>query len=147
MESTKRLLWWMLAGSSGGLNRGRIILLLRVRPYNAHQIAVELGLDYKTVRHHIDVLVENNLLISRGDGYGKMFFLSPELETDFAVFERIWAEIGKNLIKAGPDNKRRGMAEQEPQATTAPEDGTKAGRPRADKGDGPQGNIGSDGDR
>jgi len=147
MESTKRLLWWMLAGSSGGLNRGRIILLLRVRPYNAHQIAVELGLDYKTVRHHIDVLVENNLLISRGDGYGKMFFISPELEADFDVFEKIWAEIGKNLIKPGPDDKRQGKAEQEPQAKTAPEGGAKADRPPADKGDGPQGNIGSDGDR
>ena len=100
MESTKRLLWWMLAGSSGGLNRGRILLLLRQRPYNAHQIAVELGLDYKTVRHHIDVLVENSLLTSRGDGYGKMYFLSPQLEAEFALFEQIWAEIGKTQIKS-----------------------------------------------
>jgi len=99
MESTKRLLWWMLAGSSGGLNRGRIILLLRQRPYNAHQIARKLGLDYKTVRHHLDVLMENSLLTSRGQEYGKMFFLSPELEADFPIFEEIWAQIGKTQIK------------------------------------------------
>jgi len=103
MESTKRLLWWMLAGSSGGINRGRIILLLRQRPYNAHQMAKELALDYKTVRHHIDVLVENSLLISRGEGYGKMFFLSPELEADFALFEQIWAQIGKTQIRTATD--------------------------------------------
>jgi DNA-binding transcriptional ArsR family regulator len=100
MESTKRLLWWMLAGSSGGANRGRIILLLRLRPYNAHQIALELGLDYKTVRHHLDVLLENSLVISRGEGYGKMYFLSPELEADFPLFEEIWAQIGKTQIKS-----------------------------------------------
>jgi DNA-binding transcriptional ArsR family regulator len=102
MESTKRLLWWMLAGTAGGLNRGRIILLLRQRPYNAHQMARQLGLDYKTIRHHIGVLAENSLVISRGDGYGKMFFLSPELEADFAIFEQIWAQIGKTQIK--PEN-------------------------------------------
>jgi DNA-binding transcriptional ArsR family regulator len=101
MESTKRLLWWMLAGSSGGLNRGRIILLLRQRPYNAHQIAKELGLDYKTVRHHLDVLSENSLVIWRGEGYGKMYFLSPELEANFPIFEQIWAQIGKTQIRSG----------------------------------------------
>jgi len=104
MESTKRLLWWILAGSSGGLNRGRIIFLLRQRPYNAHQIARQLGLDYKTVRHHLDVLVENSLVISKGEGYGKMFFLSPELEADYAAFEGIWAQIGKTRIKPGTDS-------------------------------------------
>ncbi len=101
MESLKRLLWWMLAGSSGGLNRGRIITLLRGRPYNAHQVARELRLDYKTVRHHIDVLLENQLLTARGDGYGRMFFLSPMLETNFPLFEEIWGEIGKTQIKQG----------------------------------------------
>ena len=147
MESTKRLLWWMLAGSSGGLNRGRIILLLRVRPYNAHQIAIELGLDYKTVRHHIDVLVENNLLIFRGDGYGKMFFLSPELEAEFAVFEQIWAELGKKQIKPRPDDNVQGNAERQPRTDQAQDGVAKAGRPPAGKGNGPQGDIGSDGDR
>ena len=111
MESMKRLLWWMLAGSSGGLNRGRILMLLKGRPYNAHQMARELGLDYKTVRHHLDVLMENSLLISRGDGYGKMYFLSPQLEADFSIFERIWEEIGKTQIKPRIDTKGEGTME------------------------------------
>lgn len=103
MDSLKRLLWWLLAGSSGGLNRGRIILLLRGRPYNAHQIAKSLGLDYKTVRHHIDVLLENQVLTSRGDRYGRMFFLSPQLDANYSAFEEIWAEIGKDQIKEKAD--------------------------------------------
>jgi len=103
MDSLRRLLWWMLAGSSGGPNRGRIILLLKDRPSNAHQMARELGLDYKTVRHHLDVLMENQMLSARGEGYGRMYFLSPMLETDFAAFEEIWARIGKTKISAKPD--------------------------------------------
>jgi DNA-binding transcriptional ArsR family regulator len=112
MESLKRLLWWMLAGSSGGLNRGRIITLLRGRPFNAHQIAKELGLDYKTVRHHLDVLLENQLLTARGAGYGRMFFLSPMLETNFPVFDEIWGEIGKTQIRQESDAKPEGAKKE-----------------------------------
>lgn len=103
MDSLRRLLWWMLAGSSGGHNRGRIIALLRERPQNAHQMANVLGLDYKTVRHHLDILMENQLLMARGEGYGRMYFLSPMLETNFAAFEEIWAQIGKTQISKQPD--------------------------------------------
>lgn len=98
MDSLRRLLWWMLAGSAGGQNRGRIIMLLRGRPSNAHQMAKELGLDYKTVRHHLDVMMENQMLAARGEGYGRMYFLSPMLETGFAAFEEIWGQIGKTQI-------------------------------------------------
>jgi DNA-binding transcriptional ArsR family regulator len=103
MDSLRRLLWWMLAGSSGGQNRGRIIALLRSRPYNAHQLSQELGLDYKTVRHHIDVLTENQLIMPRGEGYGRMYFLAPNLDVNFSAFEEIWAQIGKSKISAKPD--------------------------------------------
>lgn len=104
MDSIRRLLWWMLAGSAGGQNRGRIIMLLRGRPSNAHQMAKELGLDYKTVRHHLDVLMENQMLSARGEGYGRMFFLSPMLETNFTAFEEIWGQIGKTQISKKTDS-------------------------------------------
>jgi DNA-binding transcriptional ArsR family regulator len=107
MDSLRRLLWWMLAGSSGGQNRGRIIMLLRERPSNAHQMASALRLDYKTVRHHLDVLMENQLLTARGEGYGRMFFLSPMLETNILVFEEIWGKIGKTQISKQPDGEAK----------------------------------------
>lgn len=62
----KVFLWWLIAGSKGGENRGRIILELNKRPYNANKLAEKLSLDYKTIRHHIDVLKENNLVKSTG---------------------------------------------------------------------------------
>jgi len=53
-------------------------------------LAEELNLDYKTVRHHLDVLTKNNLLTFTGSKYGKMYFISPPLEESYEVFIEIW---------------------------------------------------------
>ena len=52
----KRLLWFVFAGTRGGLNRMKLILALKNQPLNANQLAKELGLDYKAIQHHIKVL-------------------------------------------------------------------------------------------
>ncbi len=98
MRSIKQLLWWIIAGSDGGLNRARIIHQLHDQPSNANQLAEILKLDYKTIRHHIDVLEKNNLITSMGQKYGKMYFLSNLLDENFDVFEEIWVKIGKNKV-------------------------------------------------
>ena len=58
----RRLLWFVFAGSRGGLNRLRIITALKEKPQNTNQLANELGLDYKAIQHHINVLEKNNLI-------------------------------------------------------------------------------------
>ena len=95
MKAIERLLWWLVAGSVGGLNRGRIINILKERPFNANQLTEQLGLDYKTVRHHLETLEKNGMIITIGDGYGKMYTFSPLLEENLQVFDGIWARIGK----------------------------------------------------
>ena len=85
-----QLLWHLLAGTKGGLNRLRILEALADRPYNAHQISEVLGLDYRTVRHHLDLMVENNLLARpTGDAYGAMYFVSGLLKSHWPTVERI----------------------------------------------------------
>ena len=101
MSSRKRnfrhLLQWLIAGSRGGVNRGRIIQALREEPLNANQLGNLLEVDYRTVRHHLDVLVKNGLVTSMGERYGKMYFLSQELEESWGDFEEIWVRIGNKL--------------------------------------------------
>jgi len=97
----KRILWWLLAGTRGGKTRARIILLIRERPGNANQISEALELDYKTVRHHLEILMDNGVLECIGEGYGKSYLLSSELEENFEIFNEIWEGIGKKQLKRG----------------------------------------------
>ena len=93
--SMKRVLWWLVAGTRGGANRARIISMLHERPANANQIAETLKLDYKTVRHHLDMLVKNRILVTQGEGYGMVYFLSQDLEESYGIFSDIWVRFGK----------------------------------------------------
>jgi DNA-binding transcriptional ArsR family regulator len=104
MNAVKRLLWWLLAGSAGGINRGRMLKELLHTPHNANELATVLHLDYKTVRHHLEILKKNNLITSTGSGYGTVYFPSDLLEEHVDIFHDIWARIGKNEIKK--DNTR-----------------------------------------
>ena len=96
-RSFKHLLHWLIMGTRGGANRARIISAIMEEPRNANQLSGLLGLDYRTIRHHLDVLEKNRLITSMGESYGTMYFLSNELEENYEVFEEIWNRIGKKL--------------------------------------------------
>ena len=96
-RSIKHLLLWLIAGTRGGVNRGRIITALMEEPRNANQLGKILKVDYRMVRHHLDILEKNDLITIVGEGYGRMYFLSHVLEENFEVFEEIWNRIGKKL--------------------------------------------------
>lgn len=94
-----KFLWGMLAGSKGGVNRARIIYGLKERPYNVNQLAEKLQLDYKTVRHHIEVLERNNMVTSTGKKYGALYFLSDKMEENYDSFKEIWKEFQRSNSK------------------------------------------------
>lgn len=96
-DRMKKLLWWLIAGSTGGPNRAKIIMALHQRPYNANQLSETLNLNYKTVRHHIKVLEENNVITSTGKNkYGEMYFLTDKMEENYDTFQEIWKELKIN---------------------------------------------------
>lgn len=92
----RRLLWFVFAGSRGGLNRLRIISILKERPMNTNQLANELGLDYKAIQHHINVLEKNNLISKEGEKYGVTFFISTFLEVNMEAFNEIADKLDKS---------------------------------------------------
>lgn len=89
----EKALWYLLAGTRGGENRARIIRLLDERPRNANKLAEELDVDYNTVRHHLDVLLDHDVLERGGDDYGAMYFPTDQFEHHRDVFEDITDEM------------------------------------------------------
>ena len=92
----KRLLWFIFAGSRGGLNRLRIINSLKENPLNTNQLAKALGLDYKAIQHHIKILEKNNLITKMGEKYGVTYFISTYLEVNMETFEEIATKLDKS---------------------------------------------------
>ena len=92
----KRLLWFIFAGTRGGLNRLRIISRLRKNPANTNQLSKDLGMDYKSIQHHIKVLEKNNLISSAGEKYGVLYFISTYLEVNMETFEDIERQLEKS---------------------------------------------------
>jgi DNA-binding transcriptional ArsR family regulator len=91
----KYLLGWLIAGTRGGVTRAKIIETLRENPQNANQLATSLGMDYRTIRHHLRILQKNRIITSAGNGYGTTYFLSVEMEENYGIFEEILNKLWK----------------------------------------------------
>lgn len=91
----KYLLGWLIAGTRGGVTRAKIIEALKETPQNANQLANLLEMDYRTIRHHLEVLRKNRIIVSAGDRYGVTYFLTQEMEDNYAVFEEILDKFWK----------------------------------------------------
>lgn len=83
------VLWYMLAGSRGGPNRIRIVQSLDERPRNANQLAEDLDLDYTTIRHHLDVLLDHGVVEQAGGDYGTIYILTDRVNDHWSVIEEI----------------------------------------------------------
>ena len=86
-KQTRKLLLYLFTSTRGGFTRMRIIILLLDQSYNTHQLAKELGIDYKAVQHHMRVLEKNNMVSKIGEKYGAIFHLSNLLEANLAALD------------------------------------------------------------
>ncbi|WP_267639778.1 winged helix-turn-helix domain-containing protein [Haloarchaeobius amylolyticus] len=87
------VLWYVLTGTRGGENRVRILRALDERPRNANQLAEDLDLDYKTVRHHLDVLAENDIVKDSGDDYGAIYLPTDQARHHWDTVEDIMDKV------------------------------------------------------
>lgn len=89
MEKIKQELSYLMLGQQGGENRIKILELLKERSYNLNQLATELDLNYRTVEHHIDRLLDYDLIDVSGGGYGKVYLLNSKLEENYDLLEEM----------------------------------------------------------
>ncbi len=94
MQNFEKVLWWLIGGTRGGKNRLRIIMMLNEKPSNTNQISEQLDLDYKTVQHHIELMEEHNVVTTAGEGYGKNYFLSDQMEQNLEKLDDIAEKAG-----------------------------------------------------
>ncbi len=90
------MFWFLFVGSKGAATRIRIMSMLRNRPRNRNQLARELGIDYKNIQHHINILEKNNLVKKIGNQYGVIYCVSALFENNEIVFDEIVDRL-KNL--------------------------------------------------
>ena len=95
LEQIKMLIWKVFAGSRGCINRVKIVSQLRETPLNTNQLSNKLGLNYKVVERHLDILDNNGLVIKVGTRYGVTYFLSLLLESNLNLFDQV-ADKAKN---------------------------------------------------
>ena len=90
----KMILWAIVAGTRGGVNRAKILNLIKEAPMNANKIATVLNLDHKTVVHHVKILAKNELIIKAEKDYGAEYQLTEIMKENHTVLEEIMQKIG-----------------------------------------------------
>jgi predicted transcriptional regulator len=85
----KNLLFFVFASSRGGENRVKIMNALQNSPRNTNQLANDLGLNYRAIQHHIEVLEKNNMITKVGEKYGATFFPSTFFEANMETYNEI----------------------------------------------------------
>ncbi len=96
-KQTRNLLLYLFTSTRGGFTRLRIIMLLLEQPYNAHQLAQTLQLDYKAIQHHMQVLQKNNMVTKIGKKYGAIFHLSNFLEINIRTLDEAIDKLDRKI--------------------------------------------------
>jgi len=98
MNHKTRLLFWLLAASKGAITRLHILSLLKKSPMNARKLSLELNLDYKTIRNHLELLEKYQIIDAIGNKYGKLFFISSEYENEQYLLDLI-KKINNKVVR------------------------------------------------
>ena len=93
MASFNQVLYWLIANSVGGKNRVKILDELFRKPQNANELSENCSIEYKTVRYHLKVLLENSFIDVVGAGYGKTYFISNILGEHKDYYKKISKQL------------------------------------------------------
>ena len=100
-------MWFLLARNRGGLKRANIISLLSKTKMNMNKLAVQLGADYNTVKHHLKVLRKHGLVVQDDNSYGSLWSITPFLVSRISSFEAVLSDLrtGRKVVKPKGSHK------------------------------------------
>jgi len=81
------LVRWLIEGTKGGRVRALILLELRRNPSNPHRLSRVLGLNYRTITHHLEVLERHGIVRRLANGYGAPYVLTELAASRWSVIE------------------------------------------------------------
>ena len=79
----------LILGRRGGETTLKIIDNILVKPMNINQLARELGMDYNTIRYHMDKINEHDYVRKGDQKYGRLYYVSPKLKKCLKDLEQI----------------------------------------------------------
>ena len=74
----------------------KIVKKLMDNPANINSISQSLNLNYRTVEHHIRFMEKNDLIVSEGDKYGRVYFISSLLISNYEKLNEMLTGAGLN---------------------------------------------------
>ncbi len=96
LKAFEKNAWYLIGATRGGPMRAIIMRELMERPLNPNQLAKLLGVDYKTITHHLEALLRNNWVTRNSKKYAELYFPAFTVE-ETRVFMEIVREIGEKL--------------------------------------------------
>ena len=87
-------LYWLLGGSKGGPTRLRILIEIKRNPMNPNQISKLLGLGYKTVMYHLNILEKSGLIKRLGNKYGSPYYTTEIVDSNWAKIIKLAGKLG-----------------------------------------------------
>lgn len=79
----------MFIGRKGGTTSMLIMECISIAPCNINEISKKIGLHYNTVKYHVDLLCENELLENDGKKYGRLYYFSQKLLENLDAYKQV----------------------------------------------------------
>lgn len=86
----------LLIGRDGGKTTAKIIDMILTRPFNANKLATTLNLDYKTIKHHITLLLEHKYVEEMEIGRTRIYYPSEKLFNNLDEYNIITEHLKNN---------------------------------------------------
>ncbi|MDL2247012.1 winged helix-turn-helix domain-containing protein [Methanobrevibacter sp. OttesenSCG-928-K11] len=94
-----KVLYSLISKKRGGPTRAKIINELYISPQNTNQLAKKLKIQYRTVNHHMAILLNENIVEKENKKYGGLYFLTDDMYDNKEKFRKFEKQMAKNHQK------------------------------------------------